>query len=861
EIETTTVDTVFYYNSLKELSTGEFVVDVSIKRTNQEILEDPEHANLVLDSLHEWIADGQVRIEFPKIAQEEYRINPNTQDTIKDENGNPIIDVNLYPFEEHDMVRKGVFGDWFTRTTNNRTFIDLGDDNNDNIITFNEDPTSTEKLINNVPYYYRIVPFDEGDWIKDISQIPNITTFSPDATNIKSIVAAYPEAPPVGKKARIEIIEIDSLRMGGIHNMNFFAIDEDRLQQKFAGDTLELTFAPRWVNTGFTEQGQQNEDRIFFFDLMYRDLVLTNISENDQLLYSSVTQFEPTACDFGIRRQLTENAASYVVTPSEDPVIVDTTYVDGLFTTRTITMHKPLSTQSDIRTGHFTTGILDKSWCYAGGYSDDAFGILGFEYDYTVKQLGGFYRPLSMTPLDQASSVKMNLQPITYSSNDISSRDSNRVITNRVVENPIVGTSSRTRAEDDGTGNDPISVFNSDGTQDRAIPYRDLQGSVNTSFNNGGGTYLLEFEAGGEEIVEVSYGGQNPNSRQTKEFRIPYLNIKIVNQTEFKRYDELTGDSIVVEMPREMENFILPTQEVPQTLADGQDYLFYPHPANLPRIGVDPQDFLGNYNIYSIGWVDVRDGFGFLKHERSFAYPTSDEYEFKDENIGDRPSFSGLQGKYYLSGIATDGSGITIDFTNIVNVAGAKFAFDRVNVGTRRPTSPGQNPYWQIDDSYTVEEIENLPDFQAGDQVELATWGSAQGLPWPGFTVKAVVTSGSEGQESFSESEMENISISPNPYFITHENQQSPFASDIYFQRLPEICTIEIYTQNGELIQKIDHNSKLDGDKRAVAVWDIMTKSGLRAQSQTLVALIKANGAEVAKTFSIVVGSYRVIED
>lgn len=50
------------------------------------------------------------------------------------------------------------------KITNNATFVDNGDDNKDGKNEENEDLTKTERLLNNIDYYYWLSAFDEGDY-------------------------------------------------------------------------------------------------------------------------------------------------------------------------------------------------------------------------------------------------------------------------------------------------------------------------------------------------------------------------------------------------------------------------------------------------------------------------------------------------------------------------------------------------------------------------------------------------------------------------------------------------------------------------------------------------------------------------
>jgi len=111
---------------------------------------------------------------------------------------------------------------------------------------------------------------------------------------------------------------------------------------------------------------------------------------------------------------------------------------------------------------------------------------------------------------------------------------------------------------------------------------------------------------------------------------------------------------------------------------------------------------------------------------------------------------------------------------------------------------------------------------------------------------------------------MEQIQISPNPYYIHHQAEKSPYDSKLFFSKLPARCTIDIYTVAGDLIATLNHDEyQNDGaqDRHAVYVWDLLTKNRQRIQSQALIAVITApNGSQTVKNFSVVVGGFRLIE-
>jgi hypothetical protein len=111
---------------------------------------------------------------------------------------------------------------------------------------------------------------------------------------------------------------------------------------------------------------------------------------------------------------------------------------------------------------------------------------------------------------------------------------------------------------------------------------------------------------------------------------------------------------------------------------------------------------------------------------------------------------------------------------------------------------------------------------------------------------------------------MDQIRVVPNPYYLSHQGQKSPYDTKLYLTRLPKECKIDIYTINGDLILSIDHNeiNSSDPTKEGIEVWNLLSKNGQRVQSQTMVAVItSSNGAKTIKEFTVVVGGFRIIED
>ncbi|HOK15129.1 MAG TPA: hypothetical protein PK007_09455, partial [Candidatus Kapabacteria bacterium] len=118
-----------------------------------------------------------------------------------------------------------------------------------------------------------------------------------------------------------------------------------------------------------------------------------------------------------------------------------------------------------------------------------------------------------------------------------------------------------------------------------------------------------------------------------------------------------------------------------------------------------------------------------------------------------------------------------------------------------------------------------------------------------------------EEGEKYTDKLLDQIQVVPNPYYVTHQGQRSPYDAKIYFTRLPKVCTIDIYTITGDLVISIKHdeNTSSEKDRYALNIWDLLTKNGQRIASQTLAAVITTpDGAQTIKNFSVVVGGFRI---
>jgi len=92
---------------------------------------------------------------------------------------------------------------------------------------------------------------------------------------------------------------------------------------------------------------------------------------------------------------------------------------------------------------------------------------------------------------------------------------------------------------------------------------------------------------------------------------------------------------------------------------------------------------------------------------------------------------------------------------------------------------------------------------------------------------------------------LDNVKVVPNPYIVAAEweTASSVFSGSrgekkIEFTHLPAVCTIRIYTVNGELVQTIQHNSIADGSQS----WNLNTKDGIEVAYGVYIYQIDAPG-------------------
>lgn len=760
------LDTVYLKKTYRRAvvnGTSVLLVDRMVPMNIQLVLRDSLHIAQALDSIYKYIQQGLAKVEFPN-------------------------------FEQSDEALNKVVVPYMDSITFKRTFIDLGDDNKDLIVSYNDNPTKTEKIINNLDYYYKLLSYDEGDYIQQTPQ--KLNDASPGLPNMLNVFA---RSAPVGKPIEFKVTYVDTSRIGGLYNFRLFGVDNDRVAQLFAGHELELEFNPYWDLDQVTLPGRSTPLR---FGMYWRRMTLKDLTTNT-LLFNSLTLLEESPGMLRYTGSPTENAASYIFS---DTAIVDS--ISGKRNEFGLPFNNEVITRSGkITTGDFTIPGYYYSWGYMTNYPSPgpAFGILGFSFDYTIRQYGGILRP-------DSSSIRMDYDktPINIIT------DPSKIFTTQQVDFMTL------RQQFLGY------------TSDRTPVYQGFGQPIYGSFNNGPGDFEVTFMPGGEETMELVWGPSG--SRKKKTFRVKYLTLSIRNLLTFKRPSETGKDSVVVSYPLPLEHMVIDT--IPGVNQ-------YPIPTNLrSRFN----EFIGKFNLSAYGWVNGRRNNSAIRMREQQANPSW------NTTPSSFSTYIGTQGRYYLSAISEDGQD-TLDFTHILIIGGCQFALDYANKGRRFGTAE-----WEY---IPTNLYQYGSDFKEGDKITLKIRGGAFGLPLPGAKVRFKISDFKPENENYTDEMLEKFKVVPNPYYISHQGQKTPYDAKIYFTKLPPRCTIEIYTLAGDLVKTIEHDelNNEGPDKNSIEVWDLLSKNGLRVASQTFIAVLKTpNGAQAVQKFSVVVGGFRLIQ-
>ena len=830
------IDTLYILGTEEVNPAGnQWTISVVLRRDSTQWLNTLEHYNYVMDSIYSYISKGYIR---------------------------NYVTANFTPggmfktdFSSSEIAKKEVIAPYMREITNNRTFIDVGDDpepgmtRGDGVINESNDITKTERLFNNVEYHYKVISFDEGDFGQ-----PTPIKNNEGLVGLPNLVTTYPSAERAGRKVNFEVIHKDSEKLGGLFNFNLFAIDEQRVSQLFTGDTIEVEFTPVTWSSTLPIISKTLKDSIISVEtpigFYATGIKMTNLTKG-QVIYQGTTQLETTPCQTPLVTTFVDHS---VARAGSDTMVVELkpTGVDSVGNPvyELSVGYDTSSYEYPVVNNHFTTGnFKTRNFCYTvgGGQDQTMYGTLGLSFDAALKQYGGMYRGHKADRLNTNVSTDVRALPIADGWRN-PERNHNLMPQNaRYVGNEVRGLYLR-------------DTYTTGALINEGIGWN----ALHARFDNGPGEYEVEFQPGGEEDLLIYFDNGQP-----KTYKAKYLIPVVKDKHSYKRLaiERNDVDSVEVRYPSDIAHMVLPVQ--PRTEIQVRNGFRYrkmatPSPLLLPYIGRDATDFYRKFNLYAQGYVNAR-------RVSTLNGPSRLAIDYNlQQAYGDHPAhYVGTQGRYYLTAFSPDGD--TLDFVHTINIAGAQFVMSYLQRGVR---TDGVDERWDRYDVYppyvptsTANHI-YAADFAVGDKIILKSFGGASGFPEKGAKVRFAVKDVSEMNDDI----LDQIRVVPNPYVISHQGQKSAYDAKLYFTKLPRKCTIDIYTASGDLVTTIEHDEDTGGRMNAapgeavlagdgVALFDLLTKNGQRVQSQTLIAFIKTPcGAMTTKQFSVIVGGFRIID-
>lgn len=759
-----------------------------------------------------------------------------------------VNDVIINDSLVYDAGRAAVIEPYMTKITNGRKYYDFADDGNNNkVVETSDNSALTERILNNIDYYYKLEAYDEGDYLQ-----PTESKKNDGSKGRSNNILAYAKAGRPDDNVEIEITKVDSELMGGLRNFKFFTIDPDRLNQKLAGKSLKLKLEPYSYISKVSvpgKTGKQSESKDIAF---YQTKFTLTDSATNEVLFNSVIRYTDGQTD-SYMNLLTENGFTVLMS---DTVLDKVSNVMSEF-------GKPENTDKFIKRGSYTTGRFNvpgysESYAFTNGYEN----IFGFSFDYGFEQHGGVIRSHSIEKVNNknASTIVSTLKnrSLTHDPNKFGDQWD------------YAGTQiTDVRASLNNYQSAPMYM-----AFPKGVGFLPAKSGVPKQYNLGPADYQITFKEGGRENITVSYNNSEPETSTEVTFDVPYLTYEVKNVynvdiqypnsketvkygfnyepmvlPETMNWEPFTG---VVSSVNDKGEEVLTTRKVDMAKA-------FPHPSNLKS---DATNFMGKFNTFAVAYVNSRN----KALGRPQDYKNTIAVEKGKSYINDAPNIIGKQNRYYMS--ATNGDA-TIDFVNVLDISGAFFFLDYAQMG--RFIKKAEEFHWEVPNA---DQKQYGEDFKAGDQLLAKVRGGVFGLPMAGAEVHAKVKP--IVSDNYTASQLSRVKVVPNPYYISHEAQKSAYDTKLYFTKLPKECNIDIFTINGDLVRSIKHaptekdddfnsgesHTEFSSYKFAMEPWDLYSSNNQRVQSQTFIALITTpNGEKQTVRFSVLVGSTRLVTD
>lgn len=288
---------------------------------------------------------------------------------------------------------RSIIRNYLDSVTNGRSFLDVGDDNQDGVISQDDDLRRREEILNNVDYYYRVLAIDEGDYFQGT---PAKTSVAIDKINV---IQAFALGKGPHREPTVTANE-DRDRLGGLYNFRLTPKDADRFAQLFSGHEIELEFQPAGSATTF----YQCMDTIWnngasFLKGFYGNTLTVRDKTTGRTLGQYFVLYEPADCLFD---NLFSDVAMAFVSPTT------TSEINNLCQEardNPASFVHPYNTDVTVRGGTWNT---DKP-CL--GSQRTIQGTFAISFDYYLQQYGGILRPYRMEKLTGTANTLLEFRP------------------------------------------------------------------------------------------------------------------------------------------------------------------------------------------------------------------------------------------------------------------------------------------------------------------------------------------------------------------------------------------------------------------------------------------------------------------
>jgi hypothetical protein len=688
---------------------------------------------------------------------------------------NPNIKLgtwSIYDFKV-DTIKNAqgvITGTKLTRknTTPNKvphSFLDIGDDNKDGVLTGNEG------LINGAKYYYYLLASDEFDSVNSVG--PIVTAVVKD----KNLVTGIPAKPvftdlpddltTLGRPCFDGFDDQHDPHVTGMNRVAIEVVDTGKFLELYANDTILVSFQPRW---------QEYNQRFLNNSQLVMNIDVTNSNNNIELTYDRFNN--PN------------------LTPPVNPYE---------FNTGLVLKVEGQNADSNVAGAFTSENNLFAPWQTV----NRAFKILA-NYQFTQLKAPHKIQSVVATGADQ------------------------KII--RFSRRTLPGV----------TGAPDIDYSN--------IP----PDRVNPSFLGSLGEVEYEIRFGPAEDMNVQKWDTTTKSYVTVTnvvdqgsgtvFTPRPLRVTVVSKTHCDSVLSTVRDANTNDYTPEMDYRYYSVIAEPNPSQPGLYFPAYSDPDSL---------LVPNPGFFSID---------------AFHYSDDDPANHAAANLIDKTS-----GHYYYSGITQSGSKY-MPTVHRIRLGGAEIILNYPAISD--PSNTGDT---------TVDDAQFAEDFQEGDVIRVKFTGIARGLPFPGAEFKIptspLVPVDYNNSSLYATKEiLDQVTVVPNPFVVTHIGQTTTDNSKLFFTRLPPRATIEIYTPDGDLVKTIEHygyegtantsNGDVDYDPNTlknrynVAEWNILSEGRQRVGSQVLIARVIAkdlkNGdsviGETTVKFAVILGGYRQVD-